>query len=140
MGTESFRPTAEQPQEKLKAGSSETAARRAWQETGKEERKKVESANELAISRISRWQNLKNMGRSAAEIAGGVGVSAWTAEVMSNGAWGMMSGNPDRMLEMGVAAGIIGAVSAAGFSARRWMKRNEQIRAIKNKALERMGK
>ena len=148
MGFESFRPTTEQPQEEPRVDSPETRARKAWQETveeveGEVEGKKIESTNETVINKISRWEKLKNMRRSAAEIAGGVGVSAWSTLVMSNGAWGMMSGSPDRMLKMGVAAGIMGATAVVGFSARRWMKRREQINAIKNKALkrlERMGK
>lgn len=136
MKFESFQPKAEQPEQPA-VESPETLARKAWQETGEEaEGKKVESANEVAINKISRWENLKNMGRSAAEIAGGVGASAWAGSVLGNGAWGMMSGSP----EWGLTAGALAATAAVGFSARRWLKKNEQIRSIKDKALEKLGK
>ena len=137
MGMESFGPTAGQPQEEPRVESPETAARKAWQETEQgAEGERVESANEVVINGISRWENLKNMGRSAAEIAGGIGVSAWAGNVMANGAWGMMDGDPT----IALTVGALGAIAATGFSARRWMKKNEQIQVIKNKVSERMGK
>lgn len=129
---------AQKTEEQPEAVSSETLAKNAWLEAqGKGVKvEKVESANEAAINEITKWEKLKNLGRSVAETTIGTGA---VLQGLYSSFGGEGIANP---LDAGWEGGlVISALVAtgAGLSLIRWMKKDEKINETKKSALEKLG-